>query len=98
MTFRCLRRYINGLLDALDADGSGDIDRDEFQLLFAALIGRGIGDDTSETNNTDSPWFWMALRYKTKDADGAESEAMPVRVLQVHAACSAEPPSRRTDR
>jgi calmodulin len=81
--------YLGGLFDAFDTDGSGDIDRAEFQVLCAAVLGRAVGDDTDAGHTIDSPWFWMALRYKVMEppegvpeGEAVESDALSIAALR----------------
>jgi hypothetical protein len=60
-------------------DGSGDIDLQEFEQVYKAVIGRvlggGGGSAGSDSASADSKWYWLGIRYRWAqggEVDGGE--------------------------
>ena len=70
--------YIDGMLDAFDTDHSSDVDRDEFQKLFEAVLRKGAagGEEGTPDVGVDSALFWMGVQYRYMDDLGGEAHGM----------------------
>ena len=72
-------QYLSGLLEAFDDDGNGTFDRDEFTKLAKVVISRSV----ESRNDVESLWYWLGLKYRYRDAQGAESAPLSIDVVQM---------------
>ena len=72
--------YIDGMLDAFDTDKSGDVDREEFQKLFEAVLRKGTaasgGEEGTPEVGVESALFWMGVQYRYMDELGGEAHGI----------------------